>query len=385
MGLDISDEEAKEVLSELIDAVIDIELERDLEKTLEKLLYHARKIVDSEAGTLYLKQDDHLSIRVCQNDEVELSSFELNKKILPIDHHSIAGFVILNDKVVLEPDVLAISPECSYHFNASFDKHSGFTTKSILAIPLRHPSEGVIGVLELFNPEDGVFEDWNVGVLKHFSVLASVSLVNLRLYATLKDSYLDTLFRLGLAAEFKDDDTYCHVNRIRYTTRIIARELGCSKVQQEIIFHASSMHDIGKIGVPDSILKKAGKLDDAEWSIMRQHPKMGASILRESDDEIMQASLDIALYHHEKWNGEGYPHALSAEDIPLFARIVAVADVFDALVQERCYKKAWKVSKALGLIRDEQGKHFDPAVVDAFFAGQEDIFKVQEEYGTLYY
>jgi len=387
MQFNISSEDAREVLGELIDAVIDFEMERDLETLLEKLLLHARLIVDAEAGSLYLIEDGETLNCVCQNDVIDGSTFrgEECKNSIALNHGSIASYSALNGEVVLVPDVCSIDPKLSYRFKPSLDQRSDFVTKSILAVPLRHPTEGVIGALELFNPDDGVFENWNVGILKHFAVLASVTLMNLKLHDTLEKSYLDTVFRLGLAAEFKDDDTYNHIQRTRFTSRIIARELGYSEQQQEILFHAAAMHDIGKIGVPDIILKKPGKLTDAERTVMRRHSEMGAKVFDGAESEILNASEEIAYCHHEKWNGTGYPNALKGEKIPPFARIVALADVFDALVQERCYKPAWKVSKALDLIQSERGEHFDPAVVDAFFARKDEIFKIQEKYGTLHY
>jgi putative two-component system response regulator len=389
MKLKIRGSEAKKVLEELIDAVIDIEMERELPLLPEKILFYARKMVGASAGSLYLLEDKVLKLNVCQNDEVNIHSVidasNMKGSEISPDHTSIAGYSVASGEAVHVPDVNKIDESLPYRFNSEIDKNSGFISKSILAVPIRHPSDGVIGTLELFNPADGFFKDWNIGALKSFSVLAAVTMVNIRLYDSIKDSYLETVFRLGIVSEFKDENTYEHLQRIRHTSKIIARHLGCSEKEQDSIFHASSMHDIGKIGVPDSVLNKKDKLNDDEWAIMRKHPEMGAKVLENTKSEILQASEQIARYHHEKWNGKGYPEGLAGEQIPQFARIVAVADVFDALVQERSYKSAWKVQKALDFIQGQRGEHFAPEVVDAFFKGIEEILEVQKKFGELHY
>jgi hypothetical protein len=389
MKLNIKGSAAKRVLEELFDAIVDLEMERELPAIPEKILFYARKMVGASAGSLYLLEDGTLKLKVCQNDEVDVHSVidasNMKGSKLSLDHTSIAGYSVVSGEAVHVPDVTRISADLPYKFNSEIDKNSGFISKSILAVPIRHPSEGVIGTLELFNPAHGVFENWNIGVLKSFSVLAAVTMVNIRLYDSIRDSYLETVFRLGIVAEFKDDNTYGHLQRIRHTSKIIARHLGCSEKEQDSIFHASSMHDIGKIGIPDSVLNKKDELNDDEWAIMRKHPEMGAKVLENTKSEILQASEQIARYHHEKWNGKGYPEGLVGEQIPQFARIVAVADVFDALVQSRAYKSAWKVQKALDFIQGQRGEHFDPEAVDAFFKGIEEILEVQKKFGELHY
>jgi len=382
--MDISNQETKSLLSNLINTLIDLEMERNIDVLLRKLLARVRQLVGAEAGTLYLVENDCLTIKVCQNDIVDLGSiFGQNIDVkMPLNNESIAGYSALSGNPVLVADVKSIEPDKPYSFYPGMDQRSGFETRSVIAVPLKHPEEGIIGVLSLLNPLDGAFSQWNIETLKHFAVLASVSLANLKMHDALEDAYHDTILRLGLAAEFKDHDTYAHIQRIRHSAKIIARELGCEKEFQETIFHAAAMHDIGKIGVPDSILKKSGELDDEEWHQMKLHTENGAKILADSDSTILKMSADIALCHHEKWNGEGYPNGLKGADIPLAARIVAVADVFDALIHSRCYKSAWEVEDALQLIQNERDKYFDPQVVDAFLTAKEKILKVNKKFSS---
>lgn len=181
----------------------------------------------------------------------------------------------------------------------------------------------------------------------------------------LKRTHLELIQRLGRAAEFKDNETGLHVMRMSHVSGRLALQLGMDAHYAEQLVHAAPMHDIGKIGIPDHVLLKPGKLNDEELAIMRQHPQMGANILDNSSSPLIKLAHAIALYHHEKWDGSSYPFGLKGEEIPLEARIVAVADVFDALLNKRPYKEAWPVEEAVAEIERNRGKHFDPAVVDA--------------------
>lgn len=189
----------------------------------------------------------------------------------------------------------------------------------------------------------------------------------------------ETLLRLGRAGEYRDEDTGNHVLRMAKYSSIIAQELGLAESECEDIEYAAPMHDIGKIGIPDHILLKPGKLDADEWQIMKQHTVIGHNILNNSQSRYIQLGAVIALNHHEKFDGSGYPSGLKGREIPLVARIVAVADVFDALVTERPYKSAWSTEDALSLIKQQSGKHFDPQCVDAFFERLSDIRLVQTD------
>lgn len=194
------------------------------------------------------------------------------------------------------------------------------------------------------------------------------------------EAYLDTIQKLALAAEFKDEGTAGHIRRIALYCESIARTLKLTPKEVEILRHASPMHDVGKIGIPEGILLKAGQLDKEEWEIMQRHTIIGARILHGSSSELLIAGETIALTHHEKWDGTGYPQGLAGEAIPIFGRIVAVADVFDALTTRRPYKKAYENEEALAIIQAGSGTHFDPAVVTAFFKNLDNIFTIQAHY-----
>ena len=194
-------------------------------------------------------------------------------------------------------------------------------------------------------------------------------------------AHLDTILRLAIAAEFKDVSTAHHIRRISEYSALIARFYGLSKEEVELIKYAAPMHDIGKIGIPDDILLKGTKLTSQEYERMKKHTVFGSKIFCEAETPLLQAAEVISLTHHERYDGTGYPQGLRGEAIHIFGRIVAVADVFDALTSERVYKPAYSLQQALDIIQQENGKHFDPKVVDAFLAALDDILSVKYQYG----
>jgi len=191
---------------------------------------------------------------------------------------------------------------------------------------------------------------------------------------------LDTIYRLARAAEYRDEDTGAHIQRVSHYAAAIARQIGMDDESVESILYAAIMHDIGKIGIPDRILLKPGKLDPDEWEVMKKHTIIGAQILSGSDVDFIELAGVIALSHHEKWDGSGYPEGLKGADIPMAGRITAIADVFDALTSKRPYKEPFSVKESLGIIGEGRGSHFDPAVVDAFFSIKDEILLVKEKY-----
>lgn len=182
----------------------------------------------------------------------------------------------------------------------------------------------------------------------------------------LRETRLQIVQRLGRAAEYKDNETGLHVIRMSHFAQLLALAAGCSPAWAEDLLNAAPMHDVGKIGIPDAVLRKPGPLDADEWATMRRHPEIGAEIIGEHPSGVLQLAREIALAHHEKWDGSGYPRYLAGEAIPLSARIVAIADVFDALTTRRPYKEPWPVQDALDHIAAQAGKHFDPALVALF-------------------
>ncbi|HCC78008.1 MAG: two-component system response regulator [Chloroflexi bacterium GWB2_49_20] len=198
----------------------------------------------------------------------------------------------------------------------------------------------------------------------------------------IKAASLETIHRLSMAAEYKDMDTGEHIERMTRYSTVVARRMGLDESSIETIQYAAPMHDLGKIGIPDQILMKPGSLDPAEWEIMKQHSVIGAKILNGSNAEFIRLGETIALNHHEKWDGSGYPNNLKGLEIPIEARIVAIADVFDALTSKRPYKQAFSIEESLAIIKAGRGSQFDPEVVDAFFAVQDEILTIHKYFGS---
>ncbi|OGT15868.1 MAG: two-component system response regulator [Gallionellales bacterium RIFOXYB12_FULL_54_9] len=190
----------------------------------------------------------------------------------------------------------------------------------------------------------------------------------------------ETIIRLSKAADSRDPETGAHILRMAHFSKHIAKRMGMSEEDQDMLLEASPMHDIGKVGIPDNILLKQGRLDVAEFEIMKRHSILGYGILNGSQSMMLQVAAQIALHHHEKFDGTGYPTGLAGEAIPVFARICAVADVFDALTSARPYKKAWEDDRAIALLREGAGSHFDPVCVDAFLSDWNEVMVIRNQF-----
>lgn len=198
---------------------------------------------------------------------------------------------------------------------------------------------------------------------------------------TIAERERETIFCLARAAEYRDPETGGHIMRMAHYSRLIASRLGLPEEEQQLIFEAAPMHDVGKVGTRDEILLKPGRLTTDEFAIMKQHASIGHDILGDSSSPILRTAAIIAGTHHEKYDGSGYPNGLTGEEIPLYGRIVAVADVFDALTSSRPYKKAWDVDRAADYLREKSGSHFDPACVAVFLDAWEKVLDIRARYG----
>jgi putative two-component system response regulator len=190
----------------------------------------------------------------------------------------------------------------------------------------------------------------------------------------------ETVVRLSRAAEYRDPETGSHILRMAHFSQLIAHEMGLSTEDQNLLFDAAPLHDLGKVGIADMIVLKPGRLDAQEFAIMKQHAFIGYELLKDSSSKVLQAGAEIALGHHEKFDGSGYPSGIQGKNIPVFSRIVAVADVFDALTSDRPYRKAWALDQAVEFLKTGAGSHFDPDCVAAFLNGWDDVMAVRQRY-----
>jgi putative two-component system response regulator len=245
----------------------------------------------------------------------------------------------------------------------------------------------VIFVTALSDIEDEI-EGFSVGAVDYITKPVSPAIVRARVRThlslvrteELRESRLQIVQRLGLAAEYKDNETGLHVIRMSHFAKILGLAAGMSETEADDLLHAAPMHDVGKIGIPDRILQKPGPLDPDEWKIMQSHCAIGGDIIGEHESGLLATARTIALSHHEKWDGSGYPNGLAGEAIPLSGRIVAIADVFDALTSARPYKTAWTVEAAIEYLSTQKGRHFDPKLVDLFIAHMPAVNEIKERW-----
>ena len=201
-----------------------------------------------------------------------------------------------------------------------------------------------------------------------------------KLNKEIEETQREVVFTMGSIAETRSKETGNHVRRVAEYSKLFALKYGLSIEDAELLKQASPMHDIGKVGIPDAILNKAGKLDDDEWKIMRKHCVIGYNILKNSKREILKAAAIVAMEHHEKWDGTGYPRKIKEKEIHIYGRITAIADVFDALGSDRCYKKAWEDEEIFELLKEQKGKHFDPELIDLFFENIDKFIEIRDRY-----
>lgn len=238
------------------------------------------------------------------------------------------------------------------------------------------------------NDEKDEFKGFELGAVDYITKPISPAIVRARVKThlslvqaeQLKLAHVDLVERLGRAAEYKDTDTGEHIIRMSQYSKVLALAYGLDETQAELLKQAAPMHDIGKIGIPDAILLKPGKLTEQEFDAMKAHTVIGAKILANSGSPLLQLAHRLAMEHHEKWDGSGYPSGLKGEEISIEGRIAAIADVFDALTSKRPYKEPWSTEQAVELLQDQAGKHFDPQLVTLFINCLDDILKIRSTY-----
>ncbi|RKP55120.1 HD domain-containing protein [Cohnella endophytica] len=264
--------------------------------------------------------------------------------------------------------------------NADNDRRTGYHTKSIITVPFRNNDGEIIGAYQAINKltEVDYFTSRDLELLSLAASYAGKSLESVMLHQEIIDTQREIIFTMGEIGEIRSKETGNHVKRVAEYSYVLALGLGLSVSQAELLRTASPMHDIGKVAIPDAVLNKPGKLTEEEYDLIKDHTKIGHQLLKGSKRELLRTASIVAEQHHEKWDGSGYPAGRKGEDIHIFGRITAVADVFDALSAERVYKEAWPLEKIEKLFREERGRHFDPRVVDVFFAELPKLLQIRK-------
>jgi putative nucleotidyltransferase with HDIG domain len=330
----------------------------DLKELLTKIMKTATKVMRCETSTVYLidEQTNELYFHLVQGDpDVGAKLQEIR---LPMGT-GLAGWCAQNDKTVMVPDT-----DKDPRFFKGADKKSGFVTRSMICVPMRLKDK-VIGVLQVLNRTGDIpFNEHDVEMLENVANQAVSAIENARLYENIQKVYLSTIEVLATAIDAKDPYTQGHSRRVTQYSVAIAEELNLSQKEIENVRYAGLLHDVGKIGIKDSIIRKPGRLTDEEYAIIKKHPAIGAKILRPVD--FLADKIPGVLHHHEYYDGRGYPDHLTGETIPLHGRIICVADAFDAMTTNRPYRKGLTVKTAIGELKKFSGKQFDPVCVEAF-------------------
>jgi hypothetical protein len=335
----------------LVNAIQQLSLTRTVEEIQGVVKSAARAIGDADGATFVLRDEGHCHYV----DEDAISPLWKGQKF-PLEA-CISGWSMLHRTAVSIPDIYADD-------RIPHDAYRPTFVASLVMVPIRRIDP--LGAIGTYWASSHDASDHEIEMLQALADSTAVAIENVSMVQELEVARLETLHRLALAAEFRDDDTFQHTQRVANTSWLLGRELGLPEQQCDLIRQAASLHDIGKLAVPDAILLKPGKLTDAEFDQMKTHPITGSTMLEGSHSGALTLAAEIALNHHERWDGLGYPYGKADEEIPLSGRIVAVADVFDSLTHQRPYKSAWPVKEAVSEMRSLRGKHFDPLVIEAF-------------------
>jgi response regulator RpfG family c-di-GMP phosphodiesterase len=385
-------------LKRIIELDSEINRIKSLDILLERILYEARKIVHADAGSIYVIEDKNLAIKYSQNDTLEKHLPRGQKLIyslftLAINKKTIAGYVAATGEMVNLPNVYKLPKSASFRFNPVYDEKSGYKTKSMLAVPLRASTGKIIGVIQMINARNKArrttaFTKGDGLLITHFADNASNALERAQMAHNI-------ILRMIRMAELRDPtETGAHANRVAaYAVELYEAWARRHKIPEremhrnrDFLRSAAMLHDVGKVAISDTVLKKPTRFSKSDYETMKAHTYLGAKLFVGEQSELDRFAQLIAMTHHEKWNGDGYPgrvdvntgkasekcrngkpRGLKKREIPLLGRIVAVADVYDALSSRRVYKKEWPKEKVLEELRNMSGKSFDPELVELFF------------------
>jgi putative two-component system response regulator len=340
-----------EQAGDLLEAIQNLSLARTLAEVQAIVRTAARRVTQADGATFVVRVGEE-----CFYADEDAVSPLFKGGRFPLEG-SVSGWVIRHGEPALVEDVDDDERVRETLYRPTF-------VRSLAMVPIRrHDPLGAIGA---YWAERHVATAHEVHILQALADSTAVAIENIRTYQQLEESQLETLNRLALAAEYRDDGTHQHTKRVARTAFLLARQLGLPAAEAGLIRQAAPLHDLGKLSLPDAILLKPAKLSMAEYRKVKRHPTAGAAILAGSSSRVLRLAEEIALTHHEWWDGTGYPAGLRGEEIPLAGRIVALADVFDALTHARPYKRAWPIANAVAEIKRLAGRQFDPRLVEAF-------------------
>ena len=364
---------ANEILDYVFTYLAEVSSLTDYDEILVVLAKMGRSLTSADRCSIWVVSEDKKTLwtKVAQ---------EVGRLEIPADS-GIVGAAIENGQREIIPDAYF-----DERFNRHIDEETGYRTKSMMVIPMYDYDENIIGAIQVVNHhgENSIFEARDLERLTLASTYAAETLVSAKLAIEITETQKEVVFTMGSIAESRSKETGNHVKRVAEYSKILALAYGMDEEEAELLKQASPMHDIGKVAIPDSILNKPGRFDENERFIMNTHAELGHKMIKDSKRPLLQAASIVAYEHHEKFNGTGYPRKLKGENIHIYGRITALADVFDALGSDRVYKKAWSDERIFKLLHEERGEHFDPKLIDLFFENLDEIKAVRESFNDKY-
>lgn len=358
---------AEEMLEIILNYAAKISGENDLDTLLILMAEMGRELVRADRCTLWLV--DHEKNRLWTK-----VAHGVDRIDMPADS-GLAGHSVQTGETVLVKD--AYKDE---RFNPAIDKKTNYRTRSVLCIPIRSFDQEMIGVYQAIHQGLDCFSEKDAKKLALAASYTGKSIQAAILHSELVETQREIIFKIGEVSESRSRETGQHVKRVAKYSRALAKLGGLPEEEAQMLELASPMHDIGKVAIPDHILKKPGKLTAKEYTVMQTHTTEGYNIFKSSTRRIFKAAAVIAYEHHEKWDGTGYPRGLKGEEIHLYARITAIADVFDALGSDRVYKQAWPLHQIIQFIDEERGRHFDPNLVNLFLGNLDVFTTIRKQY-----
>jgi HD-GYP domain-containing protein (c-di-GMP phosphodiesterase class II) len=346
-----------------------IAAERDIDRLLLLLANFGRDLIGADRCTVWLcnQKDGTLWTKVAHG---------MDRMAIP-KTKGLAGWVASHGEALIIND-----PYHDERFDQEVDKRTGYRTRSILSLPILDADGRISGVYQAVNKMTGTggFSEEDKEHLLLAATYTAEVLKTAQMQEEIQATQREVIFTMAEAGELRSKETGQHVKRVAEYCRLFGEKYGLSEAENEVLKLSSPMHDIGKIAIPDAVLLKPARLDEAEWRIMKTHSTLGHDMLRHSERKLLHSAAIIAWQHHEKWNGEGYPCGLAREGIDIFARIAALADVFDALASDRPYKKAWELDRIVKLFEEEREKHFDPDLAKIFLGNVDEFVKIRNLY-----
>ena len=366
---------ATEILELIFKYLTDVSKESDYDETISILANMGKALTSADRCTVWVVSDDRKTLwtKVAHGIEKHLT--------ISIDS-GVVGYSVRNQEKVLIDDVYKDD-----RFNDTIDKETGYITRSMMVIPMFDHNDEIIGAFQVINNrgDSGLFDKRDMDRLMLASTYAAETLVSAQLSEEIENTQKEVVFTMGAIGESRSKETGNHVKRVAEYSKILALAYGLDEKEAELLKQASPMHDIGKIAIPDAILKKPGRFNDEERELMNTHAALGYHMIKNSERPLLKAAAIVAYQHHEKWNGTGYPQKLKGEEIHIYGRITAVADVFDALGSDRVYKKAWNDEKIFNLLKEERGNHFDPRLIDLFFIHKNKFLEIRDKFKDYSY